>query len=73
MEEKKRKKKQKSKIDKQLKRANVNNNNNDNNDYKEDLHDDNNVVDRNKKIKFANFDFEQKKPKRQINKVIYTC
>src|ERR1043166_8032629 len=45
-------KKQKSKIDTQLKRANVNNNNN-NND-KEDLHDNDNVDDRNKKIKFAN-------------------
>ena len=60
-------KKQKSKIDKQLKRTNVNNNNNNNNnddnDNKEDLHDDDNVVDRNKKIKFANFDFEQKNQK----------
>ena len=35
----------------------------DNNDYKEDSHDDDNVVDRNKKIKFANFDFEQKNQK----------
>ena len=55
-----------------MKRANVNNNNGSNDD-KEDLHDNDNVDDGNKKIKFTNFDFEQKNQKKQINKVIYTC
>ena len=38
----------------------IDNSNNDDDDYKEELHDNDNVDDRNKKIKFANFDFEQK-------------
>ena len=63
-----------------MKRA-IDNNNDDDDDDKEELHDNVNVDDRNKKIKSANFDFEQKT--RKTNKqgnihlliiiILYVC